>query len=60
MAHSNTLKEVQNHLSEVAFEPAKPLQPRLLERIDSLAIGMHDQPEQFLELTYFGIARAVL
>lgn len=43
MALSNILEELQIHLSEVALEPHKPLQPRVLDRIDSLAISMHIQ-----------------
>lgn len=47
MALYRTIKEVQIHLSEVALDPHTPLQPQLLEKIDSLAIGMLLHSELF-------------
>lgn len=57
MALFSTLKEVRIHLSEVSNEPSKPLHPKLLDRIDSLAMGMHDKAELFLGLTFFILTR---
>lgn len=45
MALSNVLEEFQIHLSEVALEPHKPLEPRVLDKIDSLALGMQIQTD---------------
>ena len=60
MALSIILKEIQIHLSEVALEPYKPLQPQLFDKIDSRAIGMFLHAELFLELTYLCLAREFL
>ena len=47
MAASRIVKDVRIHLLELARHPEKPLRPELLDKIDSLAIGMHDQAELF-------------
>lgn len=57
MASSTTLKEVRNHLSDVANEPLKPLNQKLLESVDSLAIGMNDQVQLCFKLTFCNVEK---